>query len=83
MAASGAGSMREALSVGHVFLASPAATRVAAGRSTQNTVVVKEVYKDKAGRACRVVEQTVMIDGQNVRANGKVCRTGGRWALAP
>jgi surface antigen len=76
--------MREALSVGRAFLASPAATRVAAGRSAQNTVVVKQVYKDKAGRPCRVVEQTVMIDGQQVRASGRVCEnTGGRWALAP
>jgi len=75
--------MREALSVGRAFLASPAATRVAAGRSTHNSVVVKEVYKDAAGRPCRVVEQTVVIDGQQVRANGKVCRAGGQWALAP
>ena len=67
-----------------VFLASPAATRVAAGRSVRNTVVVKEVYKDKAGHACRVVEQTVTIDGQQVRARGNVCeKTAGRWALAP
>ena len=83
MAAAGAGSMREALSVSRAFLASPAATRVAAGRNVQNTVVVKAVYKDKAGHPCRVVEQTVMIDGQNVRANGKVCQTAGQWALAP
>jgi surface antigen len=84
MAASGAGSMREALSVGRAFLASPAATRVAAGSNVRNTVVVKAFYKDKAGRPCRVVEQTVMINGQNVRADGKVCRkAGGQWALAP
>jgi surface antigen len=84
MAAAGAGNTSEALSVGRAFLASPTATRVAAGSNVRNTVVVKAVYKDKKGRSCRVVEQTVMIDGQSVRADGKVCRkAGGQWALAP
>ncbi|HEX6843313.1 MAG TPA: hypothetical protein VF113_17390 [Stellaceae bacterium] len=76
--------MTEAASVGRAFLASPAATRVAAGGNVSNTVLVKALYKDKAGRSCRVVEQTVLISGQTVRARGNICRgRGGQWALAP
>jgi len=31
-----------------------------------------------------VVEQTVMIDGQAVRASGNIClMRGGQWALVP
>jgi surface antigen len=82
MMARGVSNMTEAQSVGRAFLASPAATRVAAGSTTRNTVLVKAVYKDKAGRPCRVVEQTVLISGQTVRARGDICRTpGGQWAL--
>jgi surface antigen len=84
MAATGVGNMTEAASVGRAFLASPAATRVAAGSNVRNTVLVKALYKDKAGRPCRVVEQTVLISGQTVRARGNICRErGGEWALVP
>jgi surface antigen len=84
MAATGVGNMTEAASVGRAFLASPAATRVAAGSNMRNTVLVKALYKDKAGRPCRVVEQTVLISGQTVRARGNICRgRGGEWALVP
>jgi surface antigen len=74
--------MSEVAFAGRAFLASPAATRVAAGASTHNTVLVKALYKDKAGRSCRIVEQTVTISGQTVRARGDICRMpGGQWAL--
>ena len=47
-------------------------------------MVIKAVYKDTAGRPCRVVEQTVMIDGEAVRASGNIClMRGGQWALVP
>jgi len=84
VAAAGLGNMAEAELVGRAFLASPVATRVAAGRSAGNTVVIKALYTDAAGRPCRVVEQSVMIDGATVRASGNICRMpGGQWALVP
>ena len=84
VAAAGLGDMADAELVGRAFLASPVATHVAAGRNARNTVVIKAVYTDAAGRPCRVVEQTVMIDGQAVRASGNIClMRGGQWALVP
>jgi len=85
MAASGgAFGLAEAELVGRAFLASPVATRVAAGRSTSSMVAVVALYNDSTGRPCRVVEQTVMINGNPVRARGNMCRTeGGDWALSP
>jgi surface antigen len=66
------------------FLESPAATRVAAGRSTENDVEVVSYFNDARGRDCRVVEQVVTIGTQPVRARGTVCQDpGGRWALVP
>lgn len=82
--AAGVSNMTEAQFVGRTFLASPAATRVAAGSGTKNTVLIKALYKDNAGRPCRVVEQTVLISGQTVRARGDICRMpSGQWALVP
>jgi surface antigen len=70
--------------VGRAFLASPAATRVAEGRSTQSMVAVVSLYNDSAGRPCRTVEQTVMINGSPVRARGNVCQqVNGQWAVSP
>jgi surface antigen len=70
--------------VGRAFLASPAATRVAEGRSSNSMVAVVSLYNDSAGRPCRVVEQTVMINGSPVRARGSVCQAvNGQWALTP
>ncbi len=83
MAATGI-SMVEADLVGRAFLASPVATHVAMGSSTMNTVTIKSRYTDSSGRSCRVVEQTVIIDGQAVRARGNVCQLrSGQWALVP
>jgi hypothetical protein len=84
VAAAGVGDLADAALVGRIFLASPEATRVAPGRGIDNTAVVKAVYTDRAGRPCRVVEQSVTIDGETVRARGTICRLpGGRWALVP
>jgi len=83
-AAGGSFGLAEAELVGRAFLASPAATRVAAGRSTDSMVAVVSLYNDASGRPCRVVEQTVMINGSPVRARGNMCREGdGKWALSP
>jgi len=80
----GAFGLAEAALVGRAFLASPAATRVAEGRSTKSMVAVVSLYNDSAGHPCRVVEQTVMINGSPVRARGNVCQQGnGQWALSP
>jgi surface antigen len=47
-------------------------------------VAVVSLYNDSAGRPCRVVEQTVMINGSPVRARGSVCQAvNGQWALTP
>jgi surface antigen len=85
MAASGgAFGLAEAELVGRAFLASPAATHVAAGHSTNSMLAVVALYNDSAGRPCRVIEQTVMINGSPVRARGDMCRGGdGAWALSP
>ena len=84
VAAAGLGNMADTDLVGRAFLASPAATHVAAGRGARNTVVIKALYTDAAGRPCRVVEQTVMIDGEAVRASGSICQMpGGQWTLVP
>src|SRR5216683_2802504 len=81
---SGVIGLAEANLVGRAFLASPAATRVAEGRSTQSMVAVVSLYNDAAGHPCRVVEQTVMINGSPVRARGNVCQqVNGQWALSP
>jgi hypothetical protein len=64
--------------------AGAAAGRSAAGRGARNTAVVKARYTDAAGRPCRLVEQSVTIDGETVRARGTICRMpDGRWALVP
>ncbi|HEX7970456.1 MAG TPA: hypothetical protein VF502_19700 [Stellaceae bacterium] len=84
MAATNLTSMAEAELVGRAFLASPVATHVAQGSSTRNTVSVVSLFTDATGRPCRIVEQTVMINGQTVRARGNVCQMpGGQWALVP
>jgi surface antigen len=85
MAASGGAlGLAEAELVGRAFLASPAATHVAAGRSTNSMLAVVSLYNDSAGRPCRVIEQTVMINGSAVRARGNMCRLeDGQWALSP
>jgi surface antigen len=84
VAAAGVGDMVDAELAGRSFLASPVATRVAAGRGARNTAIVKALYTDAAGRPCRLVEQSVTIDGQTVRARGTICRMpDGQWALVP
>src|SRR5260370_33540634 len=49
VAAAGLGDMADAELVGRAFLASPAATHVAAGRDAKNTVVIKAVYRGHQG----------------------------------
>ena len=66
------------------FLVSPVATRVAEGRSTTSNLAVVSSFNDAAGHPCRIVEQTVMINGQRVQARGTVCEGApGQWALVP
>jgi surface antigen len=66
------------------FLVSPVATRVAQGQSAKTDLAVVSSYNDKSGRPCRIVEQTVTINSQRVRARGTVCEgAAGQWALVP
>jgi surface antigen len=49
--------------------------------SDQEAHVVRG-YRNALGQDCQVVEQSVFIAGQLVRATGTVCRQpDGRWAL--
>jgi len=39
-------------------------------------------YKNAQGQTCRIIEQTVLIAGQRVRATGTMCQQpDGRWTL--
>ena len=41
-------------------------------------------FSNNLGQPCRVVEQTVVINGQRARATGTVCQQpDGYWAMAP
>jgi surface antigen len=49
-----------------------------------STVRVRSAFHDRHGNPCRVIEQTVTIAGQIVRATATVCQqSNGSWALVP
>jgi surface antigen len=64
------------------FLNSPVAMHPAAGASRNQKVHVIATFTLADGRSCQVVEQSVFITGQRVRATGTVCQQDdGGWAL--
>jgi surface antigen len=72
------------LAASRAFLNSPAATRVASEGAGAATIKVMSGYRNASGSPCRVIEQTVRVNGQPVRAVGTVCRRPqGVWALVP
>jgi hypothetical protein len=47
-------------------------------------VRVRSAFHDRHGKPCRIIEETVMIAGQSVRATATVCQqSNGRWSLVP
>jgi surface antigen len=49
----------------------------------EQTIRILRDFQNERGQPCRVVEQTVVISGQTVRATGTVCRgADGQWALS-
>jgi surface antigen len=50
----------------------------------KSTVTVQSAFVDRHGQTCRIVEQTVIIAGEKVKASGTMClQPDGRWALVP
>jgi surface antigen len=55
---------------------------VATGVAESERTRVVSAFTNGEGQPCNVVEQTVNIGGERVRATGTVCRqSGGTWAL--
>jgi len=70
------------LSVIDAFLRSPRVTYPLDGQ--QSTVSVQSPFVDRLGQTCRIVEQRVIIAGEQVKASGTMClQPDGRWALVP
>src|SRR5262249_61536786 len=66
------------------FLRSPQAMHVAVTQDVPQRVRIIRGFSNNTGQPCRVVEQTVVINGQRVRASGTLCQeTDGRWTIAP
>jgi len=62
--------------------ASRAATHKVAPRNQESQRVVRR-FRDTSGQPCRIVNETVLIDGEKTRATGTVCQeSDGRWAIA-
>ncbi|HEV2548316.1 MAG TPA: hypothetical protein VGU20_13335 [Stellaceae bacterium] len=64
------------------FLRSPRATHTAVAQDVPQQVRIIRGFSNDQGQPCRVVEQTVVINGQRVRATGTVCQQqDGHWAI--
>lgn len=51
-------------------------------RNQQSPRVVRS-FRDTSGQPCRVVNETVLIDGEKTRATGTMCKqSDGHWAIA-
>jgi hypothetical protein len=62
--------------------ASRAATHNVAPRNQESRRVVRR-FRDASGQSCRIVNETVLIDGEKTRATGTVCQEAdGRWTIA-
>jgi hypothetical protein len=72
------------LAASRAFLDSPAATRIAAGRAANSNLAVVSGFSSPSGRPCRIIEQTVQLGDDTVRALGKMCELpNGQWGLMP
>ena len=72
------------MSVLEAFLRSPAATHpaVAVAQGDQQVRVVSD-FINAAGQHCNVVEQSVLVVRERVRASGTLCQQlDGRWVLS-
>jgi surface antigen len=64
------------------FLASGAAIRLSRGTTSVATVRPVQGFLDPTGFPCRVLVQTVQVDGVPLSASGTVCRgNDGVWRL--
>ena len=65
------------------FLRSPRATHATVAQDEPQQVRIIRGFSNDQGQPCRVVEQTVVINGQRVRATGTVCQQpDGHWTIA-
>jgi surface antigen len=65
------------------FLRSPQATHATVALDEPQQVRIIRGFSNEQGQPCRVVEQTVVINGQRVRATGTVCQQpDGHWTIA-
>jgi hypothetical protein len=77
---SGGGDIAEAQAA---FLSSGAAIRVSRGETPIASVRAAQAFLDPKGMPCRVMVQTIRIDGAPVSASGTVCRgSDGVWRLS-
>ena len=66
----------------NAFLRSPRAMHSSVAPERQKLRVIRS-FSNAHGQPCRVVEQTVFIDGRQTLATGTMCRQAdGRWALS-
>jgi surface antigen len=64
-------------------LRSPRAVHTAVVQDEPQQVRIIRGFSNKDGQPCRVVEQTIVINGQRVRATGTVCQqSDGQWTIA-
>ena len=81
-AASGGVSYGPEMSVLDAFLRSPAAVRPAMARTERDQVRVVSNFTNAAGEPCNLVEQSVLVGRERVRATGTLClQRDGRWVL--
>jgi surface antigen len=64
------------------FLQSPVATHLAPGVSEGLRISVTKGFKMRRNGMCRVIEQSIRVNGFRVRATGTMCQhSDGSWAL--
>ena len=61
---------------------SPLAVHTVVAQDQPAQVRILRGFNNNLGQSCRVVEQTVIINSQRVRATGTVCQqSDGNWAI--
>jgi hypothetical protein len=61
---------------------SRAAMHKVAARNQDSPKIVRR-FRDASGQPCRIVNETVLIDGEKTQATGTVCeQSDGHWAIA-
>lgn len=53
------------------------------GPKNQESLRIVQRFRDASGQPCRIVNETVLIDGERTQATGTVCQgSDGHWTIA-